>query len=66
MSLEGKVVGVVGVGPGLGHEVARLCLRDGASVSLGARTMARCQATADELDPSGNRSLALRQASHGD
>ena len=32
--LQDKVIVVSGVGPGLGLEVARLCLRDGASVPL--------------------------------
>lgn len=57
-SLQDKVVAVVGVGPGLGREVARACLREGARVVLGARTIERCQATATELDPSGERTHA--------
>ena len=36
--LEGKTVVVTGVGAGLGSAVARLALRDGANVVLGART----------------------------
>ena len=53
MVLENKVIAVVGVGPGLGREVVRLALRDGASVMLGARTVSRCAETASELDPDG-------------
>jgi NAD(P)-dependent dehydrogenase (short-subunit alcohol dehydrogenase family) len=56
--LDDKVIAVVGVGPGLGTEVARLCLRDGADVALGARTVDRCEAVAAELDPDGKRTLA--------
>src|SRR5689334_21938656 len=59
MPLQDKVIAVLGVGPGLGREVARLCLRDGASVALGARTLDRCEQTAHELDTSGTRTIAL-------
>ena len=38
MILEGKTIVVTGVGTGLGCEVARLALRDGANVVMGART----------------------------
>jgi len=53
--LEGKTIVVSGVGPGLGREVARLALRDGAKVVLGARRRERLEAAAKELDPSGRR-----------
>jgi NAD(P)-dependent dehydrogenase (short-subunit alcohol dehydrogenase family) len=56
--LRGKTVVISGVGPGLGGEVARLALRDGANVVLGARTEARLGEIAKELDPSGQRVLA--------
>ena len=56
---EGRTVAVVGVGPGLGLEVARVCIRDGASVVLGARTHERLTAAAHELDPDGNRTAAV-------
>src|SRR5262245_6575238 len=59
MPLHDKVIAVLGVGPGLGREVARLCLRDGASVALGARTLDRCKQTARELDEDGTRTIAL-------
>ena len=55
MILEGKSVIVSGVGAGLGREIARLALRDGARVSLGARTETVLEQTASELDPSGDR-----------
>ncbi len=58
MPLQDKVIAVVGVGPGLGREVARLGLRDGARIALGARTLDRCVTIARELDPSGDRTLA--------
>jgi len=53
--LEGKTIVVVGAGPGLGGQVARLAVRDGASVVLAARTEAKLAALAEELDASGDR-----------
>lgn len=55
MILEGKTVVVCGVGPGLGAEVARLALRDGAQVMLAARREDNLKKLAGELDPSGER-----------
>lgn len=55
MLLEGKVMVVSGVGPGLGREIAAAAVRDGASVMMGARTEANLKAAADEIDPSGER-----------
>jgi NAD(P)-dependent dehydrogenase (short-subunit alcohol dehydrogenase family) len=55
MILEDKTLVVSGVGTGLGREIARLALRDGARVVLGARTESILQSTAAELDPSGER-----------
>ena len=57
--LNDKVVVVSGVGLVLGFEVARLCLRDGARVALGARSAERLHAVADQLDPGGSRVLAV-------
>jgi len=56
--LQGKTVMVSGVGPGLGGQVARLALRDGARVVLGARSEQRLREQAEQLDPSGERVLA--------
>lgn len=58
MILEGKTVIVSGVGPGLGGEVARIALRDGANVVIAARGAAKLEAIAKELDPSGKRVAA--------
>ena len=55
MILRDKTMIVSGVGGGLGREVARLALRDGARVVLAARTESVLEATAAELDPSGDR-----------
>ncbi|MGI9591983.1 MAG: SDR family NAD(P)-dependent oxidoreductase, partial [Myxococcota bacterium] len=57
--LEGKTVVVCGVGPGLGGEVARLALRDGANVVIAARRGDKLEKIAAELDPSGKRVAAL-------
>ncbi len=59
MILEGKNVVVVGVGPGLGREVAKASLRDGANVVIGARNEEKLAGIAKELDPSGERVRAL-------
>jgi NAD(P)-dependent dehydrogenase (short-subunit alcohol dehydrogenase family) len=53
--LEGKTIIVSGVGPGLGLEIARVALRDGANVVLGARNEEKLQKLAAELDGSGER-----------
>ncbi len=55
MILRDKTLLVSGVGAGLGGEIARLALRDGARVVLAARTESVLAATAKELDPSGER-----------
>jgi len=55
MILENRTLVVSGVGAGLGREVARLALRDGARVVLAARTGSVLEQTASELDPSGER-----------
>ena len=59
MILEGKTVIVSGVGPGLGGEVARLAVRDGANVVVAARSADKLAAAASELDASGDRVLAV-------
>jgi NAD(P)-dependent dehydrogenase (short-subunit alcohol dehydrogenase family) len=56
--LSGKTVIVSGVGPGLGGEVARIALRDGAQVVIAARGAAKLEAIAKQLDASGQRVAA--------
>jgi NAD(P)-dependent dehydrogenase (short-subunit alcohol dehydrogenase family) len=60
MILENQTLLVSGVGAGLGREVARLALRDGANVVLAARTEAVLAETAKALDPSGERVAWVR------
>lgn len=55
MILAGKTVIVSGVGPGLGGEVARIALRDGAQVVIAARNAEKLASIAKELDASGAR-----------
>jgi len=63
--LEGKTVMVSGVGPGLGGKCAKLALRDGANVVITARNAERLAATAERLDPTGER-VAAQVADIGD
>jgi NAD(P)-dependent dehydrogenase (short-subunit alcohol dehydrogenase family) len=58
--LQGKTVIVSGVGPGLGGEVARCAVRDGANVVIAARGAAKLADIAKKLDASG-----ARVAAHG-
>jgi NAD(P)-dependent dehydrogenase (short-subunit alcohol dehydrogenase family) len=55
MILEGKTLVLCGVGTGLGSEIARAAVRDGANVMLGARTESQLEIVAKEIDPSGQR-----------
>ena len=55
MILEAKSVVVTGVGPGLGREVAQIALRDGATVTIGARNAEKLEKIATALDASGQR-----------
>jgi NAD(P)-dependent dehydrogenase (short-subunit alcohol dehydrogenase family) len=57
--LAQKTIVITGVGPGLGSEIARAALRDGAQVVLAARNAAKLEQIAKELDPSGRRVAAL-------
>ncbi len=59
MMLEGKTIVVTGVGPGLGGEAAKLVLRDGGNVVLGARTASKLEQVAADLDPTGARVAQL-------
>lgn len=53
--LEGKTVLISGVGPGLGHDTARIALREGAKVIAAARRIDRLRELCASLDPSGER-----------
>ena len=55
MILKERTIVVSGVGSGLGLEVARAALRDGARVVIAARSADTLEQNAAELDPSGER-----------
>lgn len=57
--MEGKTIVIAGVGTGLGSQVGRLGLREGANVVLAARSQDTLESIATELDPSGKRVLAV-------
>ena len=57
--LEGSVVVVSGVGPGLGRSIALQSARAGADVVLAARTGSRLDEVADEVTALGRRALAV-------
>lgn len=59
MLVQNKTIVVVGVGPGLGREVASAALRDGANVVIAARRKSELDEAAKSLDPSGKRVLAV-------
>ncbi|KAA0235817.1 MAG: Pyridoxal 4-dehydrogenase [Acidimicrobiales bacterium] len=57
--LEGKTVTVVGVGPGLGREIATVAARDGASVMIAARSAEKLDTIATGIDPDGRQVAAF-------
>lgn len=58
--LEGKVVVVSGVGPGLGRAISLRCAAAGADVVLAARTQSRLDEVAEEVRQLGRRVLTVR------
>ncbi len=59
LTMEDKTIVVAGVGTGLGSQVGRLGLREGANVVLAARSRDTLESIAAELDPSGDRVLTV-------
>ncbi len=49
MLLDGKVAIVSGIGPGMGRAISLLFAEHGADLVLGARTVASCEAVAEEV-----------------
>lgn len=59
MLLDGKVVVVSGVGPGLGRAIAVRSAREGADVVLAARTESRLDEVAKEVTALGRRAVTV-------
>ena len=57
--LQDKVVIVSGIGPGMGRDISLACARDGADVVLAARTQAKLDAVAPEVEALGRRALSV-------
>ncbi|MGB0621445.1 MAG: SDR family oxidoreductase [Myxococcota bacterium] len=60
LMMEGKTIVIAGVGTGLGSQVGRLGLREGANVVLAARSEDVLGEIATEIDPSGDRVLTVQ------
>ena len=59
MLLEGKVIVISGVGPGMGRTLARIAAAEGAKVGLGARNKAFVEEVAAEIKAKGGQAVAL-------
>jgi len=59
MSLEGKVALVTGASRGIGEAISKRLFEDGATLVLTSRSLDPVRKAAQELDPSGQRVLAL-------
>ena len=57
--LDGKIVVVSGVGPGLGRSICLRAAAAGATVVLAARTESRLKEVAAEVDAAGGTSLVV-------
>lgn len=57
--LAGKVVLVTGAGQGVGRGIALALAGEGASVALAGRTVAKCEAVAEEIECHGGTAIAL-------
>jgi NAD(P)-dependent dehydrogenase (short-subunit alcohol dehydrogenase family) len=57
--LDGRVVVVAGVGPGIGRDIALTMIEHGASVGLLARRQESLDAVADEIAVAGGRAAAV-------
>lgn len=63
MLLEGKIVVVSGIGPGLGMELSTLCAREGAeAVVLAARTASKLDEAEAEIIALGGDTRVLKVA----
>jgi NAD(P)-dependent dehydrogenase (short-subunit alcohol dehydrogenase family) len=58
--LDGKVVVISGVGPGLGTTLAHRCTAEGADLVLAARTPERLDDVAKQIADAGGRAVTVR------
>src|SRR3954466_3782252 len=58
--LDGKVVVISGVGPGLGTTLARRCAEEGADLVLAARSVDRLDDVAKQVIDLGRKAVAVR------
>ena len=58
--LDGKVVVISGVGPGLGTTLARRCAKEGADLVLAARSVDRLDDVAKQVIDLGRKAVAVR------
>lgn len=59
MLLEGKVIVISGVGPGMGQSLARIAAAEGAKVGLGARNKAFLDEVVADIKAKGGQAIAL-------
>ncbi|MFQ5912370.1 MAG: SDR family NAD(P)-dependent oxidoreductase [Nitrospinota bacterium] len=60
MELKGKVAIVTGAGRGIGRAISLVMAREGAAITLAARSVDQLQATAEEVRGSGGRCIAVQ------
>ena len=60
MQLQDKIAIVTGAASGIGKEIARQFVREGAKVAIADLNLEAAQATADEIDASGTSTFAVR------
>ncbi len=59
MLLQGKVAVVTGAASGIGHEIARTFLREGAKVMIADLNQQGAEAAAKEMDPTGKNVIGI-------
>jgi len=59
MLLDGKVIIITGVGPGMGQAMARIAAEEGASVVLAARNTDFLEEVASDIRASGGKAIAV-------
>jgi len=59
MDMKDKIAVVTGAASGIGKEIAQVFFRNGAKVAIADLNLAAAEAAARELDPSGERAIAV-------